>query len=118
MWLQNYVHINFHSACTVTDNVLSLHAHTHTPVSVTIRQGFPVLAVPLPSRNESCDFILRPHLQTVGDFINHVKAEDGGVDRYTFYLFILWLFIVSNVPCISSVVVKRLINASIHAETV
>ena len=61
------------------------HAHTHThfsPVSVTIRQGFPVLAVPLPSRNESCDFILRPHLQTVGDFINHVKAEDGGVDRY------------------------------------
>ena len=51
-------------------------------VSVTIRQGFPVLAVPLPSRNESCDFILRPHLQTVGDFVNHVKAEDGGVDRY------------------------------------
>ncbi|XP_033644140.1 calcium uniporter protein, mitochondrial-like [Asterias rubens] len=49
------------------------------------QNGLPVLLVPLPSRRERCQFTLKPVTETVGDFINHVKAEDGGVDRAGIY---------------------------------
>ncbi len=49
------------------------------------RNGLPVLLVPLPSRRERCQFTLKPVTETVGDFINHVKSEDGGVDRAGIY---------------------------------
>ena len=50
-------------------------------VTVTLRHGYPVVSVPLPSRRENCDFTLRPYLQNVGHFINNVKTEDLGVDK-------------------------------------
>lgn len=55
-------------------------------VVMTLRQGFPVVSVPLPSKRESCDFTLRPHLQTVGDFISNIKGEDRGVERWVWYV--------------------------------
>ncbi len=50
-------------------------------VSVSMRQGYPVLCVPLPSKRETCEFILQPYLHNVGDFMKFVMAEDKGIDR-------------------------------------
>ena len=50
-------------------------------VTVSLRHGYPVLTVPLPSKRESCDFALRPFLHNVDNFANYIKAEDGGIDR-------------------------------------
>ncbi|KAK3754992.1 hypothetical protein QZH41_015156, partial [Actinostola sp. cb2023] len=42
------------------------------------RNGFPVITIPLPSRRELCEFTLRPLGETVRDFLNNIKDEDGG----------------------------------------
>lgn len=39
------------------------------------------MTVPLPSRKERCRFTLRPVSNTVGDFLQMLKAEDRGIDR-------------------------------------
>ncbi|XP_071952003.1 calcium uniporter protein, mitochondrial-like [Antedon mediterranea] len=49
------------------------------------RNGLPVLLVPLPSRQELCQFTLKPITENVGDFINHLKREDGGVETVAVY---------------------------------
>ena len=52
-----------------------------TTVSMSLRSGYPVISISLPSRKEICDFTLRPHLQTVGELSKQIMAEDKGVDR-------------------------------------
>ena len=54
-------------------------------VSCEYQNGLPVVLVPLPSRRERCQFTLKPVTETVGDFVNHLKLEDGGVDRAGIY---------------------------------
>ena len=49
--------------------------------SMSLRSGYPVISISLPSRKEICDFTLRPHLQTVGELSKQIMAEDRGVDR-------------------------------------
>ena len=51
----------------------------------TYRNGFAVLTIPLPSRGEDCEFILKPVTNTVKDLQDYIKAEDGGVDRAAIY---------------------------------
>lgn len=41
------------------------------------------MVVPLPSRNEKCQFALRPVSHNVGDFLQMLHAEDKGIDRAT-----------------------------------
>ncbi|KAI4879545.1 hypothetical protein NFI96_028567, partial [Prochilodus magdalenae] len=48
-------------------------------ITVQYRHGRPVLALPLPSRQEKCLFFLRPMLTTVGDLIQDIQKEDSGV---------------------------------------
>ncbi|GFR62144.1 mitochondrial calcium uniporter protein [Elysia marginata] len=55
-----------------------------TDVTVEFRDGLPVVALPLPSRKETCEFTLKPISQTVGDFVRFIKEEDGGIDTVTF----------------------------------
>lgn len=43
--------------------------------------GLPQLIVPLPSRDEKCQFTLRPVTHSVGDFLKMLKTEDQGIDR-------------------------------------
>ncbi|CRK95893.1 CLUMA_CG009339, isoform A [Clunio marinus] len=50
-------------------------------VTVQYIRGLPNVICPLPSRNEKCQFILRPVSHNVGDFIEMLKAEDRGIDR-------------------------------------
>ncbi|KAK3089077.1 hypothetical protein FSP39_000592 [Pinctada imbricata] len=53
--------------------------------AVTIRDGLPVFTVPLPSRHEKCEFTLKPISNTVGDFLQYMEEEDGGIDRAVIY---------------------------------
>ena len=46
-------------------------------------RGLPNVIVPLPSRNEQCQFALRPVSHNVGDFLQMLRAEDKGIDRAT-----------------------------------
>ena len=58
-----------------------LFAYYSDDVTCTYRNGFVVLTLPLPSRNEECEFTLRPVSNTVKNLISFVQDEDGGVDR-------------------------------------
>ena len=53
--------------------------------SVSYRHGFMVLSVPLPSRNELCEFTLRPVSHSVKDLVTFITNEDGGIDRAAVY---------------------------------
>ena len=44
-----------------------------------------MITVPLPSKGEDCDFMLQPLSDNVGDFIDYLKKEDGGVERAALY---------------------------------
>lgn len=52
-----------------------------TEVTVKYIRGLPHVVVPLPSRNEKCQFALRPVTHNVGDFLQMLLAEDKGIDR-------------------------------------
>lgn len=53
--------------------------------SVTLTSGgLPRFHIPLPSRNETCIFSLRPLSNTVGDLVKAIENEDKGVDRVAF----------------------------------
>ena len=54
-------------------------------VPVFFRNGYPVISVSLPSKGEDCDFMLNPLNETVGDFVDHLKKEDGGIERAILY---------------------------------
>ncbi|CAL1544557.1 unnamed protein product [Lymnaea stagnalis] len=56
-----------------------------TDVTVDYRDGLPVVTLPLPSRRETCEFTLKPISQTVGDFVQFIKDEDGGIDTVMFF---------------------------------
>ncbi|XP_053535835.1 calcium uniporter protein, mitochondrial isoform X2 [Ictalurus punctatus] len=54
-------------------------APSSVDLSVQYRHGRPVLALPLPSRQEKCLFHLRPMISTVSDFIHDIQREDPGI---------------------------------------
>lgn len=54
-------------------------------MSVFLRSGLPVLSIPLPSRQELCDFTLRPLSHSVKDLLRDLHEEDGGVERAAVY---------------------------------
>ncbi|KAM8843349.1 calcium uniporter protein, mitochondrial-like [Synchiropus picturatus] len=49
-----------------------------TDASLRYKYGRLVLETPLPSRNERCQFFLRPMLMSVGDLISDLQTEDPG----------------------------------------
>ena len=53
--------------------------------SVTMTSGgLPRFHIPLPSRDETCIFTLRPISNTVGDLVKAIEDEDKGIDRVAF----------------------------------
>ena len=54
-------------------------------VPVFFRNGYPVVTVSLPSKGEDCDFMVNPLSETVGNFIDNLKKEDGGIERAVLY---------------------------------
>ncbi|XP_074849552.1 calcium uniporter regulatory subunit MCUb, mitochondrial isoform X2 [Carettochelys insculpta] len=50
-------------------------------VTITYRYGLPVVTLMLPSRNERCQFTIKPMLTQVGTFLQDVQKEDSGIER-------------------------------------
>ncbi|XP_036199293.1 calcium uniporter regulatory subunit MCUb, mitochondrial isoform X2 [Myotis myotis] len=48
-------------------------------VTVSYRHGLPLITLTLPSRNERCQFVVKPMLSTVGSFLQDLQNEDKGV---------------------------------------
>ena len=53
--------------------------------SCVYRNGYVVLTVPLPSRNEDCEFTFLPVSNTVKTVLSNIQDEDKGVDRVAIY---------------------------------
>ncbi|XP_048451262.1 calcium uniporter protein, mitochondrial-like [Rhincodon typus] len=49
--------------------------------AVEYKHGFPVISVTLPSRNERCQFLVKPLSMNVGDLLQDLKSEDQGISR-------------------------------------
>lgn len=64
---------------------LSFNDFIFPDVTVEYRHGLSVFSVPLPSRKESCEIVLKPVSHTVKDFISFIKEEDKGIDRVAVY---------------------------------
>ncbi|ELT99754.1 hypothetical protein CAPTEDRAFT_226862 [Capitella teleta] len=63
----------------------SFHDRLPSRVDVRFQHGLPVLSIPLPSRQERCQFTLRPISNNLGDLVQFMQAEDKGIDRVTAY---------------------------------
>ncbi|XP_068137643.1 calcium uniporter regulatory subunit MCUb, mitochondrial [Hyperolius riggenbachi] len=50
-------------------------------VTVHSSHGLPVITVPLPSRNERCQFTIKPMTTTLGKFLKDVQSEDRGIEN-------------------------------------
>ncbi|KAL5019214.1 hypothetical protein ScPMuIL_004936 [Solemya velum] len=61
------------------------HVLYRNEATVIYRDGLPVFSVPLPSRKELCEFVLKPVSHTVGDFLQFLNEEDHGIDRAVIY---------------------------------
>lgn len=87
----NVFFMNFRSmtwlnkACWVEWINLSCMFPDFSEARVEVRDGLSVFTVPLPSRRENCEFTLKPVSQTVGDLLNYMTKEDGGIDRAAVY---------------------------------
>ncbi|EYB85908.1 hypothetical protein Y032_0288g1468 [Ancylostoma ceylanicum] len=69
--------------CT-TPSSSSLPA-AHSTITVRFERGLPLLNVTLPSRNEACQFSLRPLTDNVGNFCEQLQREDRGLDFVALY---------------------------------
>lgn len=50
-------------------------------VTIQYNHGLPVVTLTLPSRNERCQFTIKPMTTTVGQFLKDIQKEDLGIDK-------------------------------------
>lgn len=55
-------------------------------IDIKFERGLPLLTVPLPSRNEFCQFSLRPLSDTVGSLCANLRTEDKGIDYVSIHM--------------------------------
>jgi len=79
---------HYHAISMFSINVVDC---VFSEVGVDYRYGLSVFSVPLPSRKESCEFVLKPVSHTVKDFIAFIQHEDKGVDRVALYRDSKWV---------------------------
>ena len=66
-------------------------------VEVHFDHGLPILTIPLPSRKEKCQFLLRPISDNVEIFCNNLSKEDKGIDYVAvhnnseFFIDLVWV---------------------------
>ncbi|CEF60822.1 Calcium uniporter protein, mitochondrial [Strongyloides ratti] len=57
----------------------------NSQINMRFEKGLPIVTVPLPSRKELCQFILRPISDNVGTLCNSLSSEDKGIDFVAAY---------------------------------
>jgi len=71
------------------ENTFTRLLHTSKYLAATsscvYKNGNIVMTLPMPSRNENCEFTLRPVSHTVKNLVTYVLDEDRGVDRVALY---------------------------------
>lgn len=76
------------TACQVRNVRRRLHLNTvgfystsvpSSDVAVHYKHGLPVITLSLPSRNERCQFTIKPFTTTVGKFLKDIQNEDRGI---------------------------------------
>ncbi|KAK5974359.1 hypothetical protein GCK32_019056 [Trichostrongylus colubriformis] len=80
---RNLVKRSLRSYCTHETPRSSPAAHSTIPVR--FERGLPYLVITLPSRQESCQFSLRPLTDDVGSFCEQLHREDRGLDYVAVY---------------------------------
>ncbi|BFZ17717.1 hypothetical protein BsWGS_20756 [Bradybaena similaris] len=78
------VFINVHPKHSYT-RLFSSESLSKTDVKVFNREGLPVIALNLPWKQTTCEFMLKPLSQNVGDLAKFIKDEDGGIDTVSFF---------------------------------
>jgi hypothetical protein len=58
---------------------------TKKSLNVLFDRGLPNISIPLPSRNELCQFTLRPIADNISNFCENLKQEDKGIDFVAVY---------------------------------
>uniref|UniRef100_A0A0R3Q242 Calcium uniporter protein n=1 Tax=Angiostrongylus costaricensis TaxID=334426 RepID=A0A0R3Q242_ANGCS len=58
---------------------------SNSSITVRFERGLPILNIPLPSRQEPCQFSLRPLTDNVGGFCEQLQHEDRGLDHVALY---------------------------------
>lgn len=71
------------SACGARTQPYSISSRN--VVEVTMQNGLPRFHIPLPSRNETCAFTVKPLGNTIGDLIKYIQEEDKGIDRVALF---------------------------------
>jgi len=54
-------------------------------IAVQSNHGLPMFLIPLPSRHEKCQFVLKPISNNLGDLVRFLQEEDHGIDRVAAY---------------------------------
>ncbi|XGW26288.1 hypothetical protein V3C99_007144, partial [Haemonchus contortus] len=68
-----------------SDKAPSTLPAAHSTITVRFERGLPLLDVVLPSRQELCQFSLRPLTDDVGSFCDQLHREDRGLDYVAVY---------------------------------
>ncbi|XP_066410412.1 calcium uniporter protein, mitochondrial [Molothrus aeneus] len=85
---QQQRHRTVHQRLSPWQSVRVVYCSTVVPsdeVTVVYQNGLPVISVSLPSRRERCQFTLKPISDSVGVFLQQLRAEDRGIDRVAIY---------------------------------
>lgn len=91
-----------------------------TEVTVSYRHGLPLITLTLPSRNERCQFVVKPMLSTVGSFLQDIQNEDKGIKNAAVfttgiyvYIFFFQLRLFLFFLCFASLLSKEEIDSLI-----
>jgi hypothetical protein len=78
--------ISIRILCTNSGETSSLiNASKANSLNILFDRGLPHISIPLPSRNELCQFTLRPISDNVLTFCENLKQEDKGIDFVAVY---------------------------------
>uniref|UniRef100_A0AAF5DL13 EF-hand domain-containing protein n=1 Tax=Strongyloides stercoralis TaxID=6248 RepID=A0AAF5DL13_STRER len=90
MFLQNKIitigKVSIKKCCLLSTQAIPITTtQKNGDINLRFEKGLPIVTVPLPSRKELCQFILRPVSDNVGTLCNSLSLEDKGIDFVAAY---------------------------------
>jgi hypothetical protein len=71
--------------CSTSNSSNSSIIDTKKSLNILFDRGLPFISIPLPSRNELCQFTLKPISDTVSNLCENLRLEDKGIDFVAVY---------------------------------